>query len=192
MDRGEMRLIDVGPHDVPAFRAGIVEVYRTVFTEPPWDEPSEDADRFGERLVEEHAFEDDFRCIAAVEGEWVVGFSMGTRWDNGYPRLAHIAQDLASEWTLDCFLLMELAVVPERRGQGIGGRLHDTLLAGVRTATGLLTTNRIGHPAATGLYVSRGWRLLLPEWRCCEFCEPIHVMGLAEIADRPAGVSRGG
>jgi ribosomal protein S18 acetylase RimI-like enzyme len=73
------------------------------------------------------------------------------------------------------FELVELAVRPDLRGQGLGGRLLDAVLAG-EAGPALLST-QVDNERALALYRGRNWETVVPsiafEWGT--YC----VMGLA-------------
>lgn len=60
-------------------------------------------------------------------------------------------------WLTDCFEFAEIAVDPKAQGQGIGGRLHDCLLADLSHRTAILSTSQEGT-AALRLFRKRGWK----------------------------------
>lgn len=144
---------------------GIIEVYRATFTVPPWDETEEDVQWFSERLSE-HARRARFRCAVAGEDDdgRVVGFAYGYDVEPGewWYDVAWRALGRASvlRWLSDSFELVELAVMPYARGNGIGGRLHDTLLARLSCQTAVLTTLDGDTPAKL-FYRRRGWDTLV-------------------------------
>lgn len=68
-------------------------------------------------------------------------------------------------WVGGHFEFAELAVLPEARGRGVDGRLHDALLAGLSLSLSpperaLLATSDAPDDPAVRLYLSRGWRRL--------------------------------
>jgi GNAT superfamily N-acetyltransferase len=65
-------------------------------------------------------------------------------------------------WGGGHFEVVELAVVPEMQGQGIGTALHDVLMSELPHRRALLSTWRFDCPARR-LYVRRGWQLLVPD-----------------------------
>ena len=68
--------------------------------------------------------------------------------------------ELKDQYLSDYFEFAELAVLPEWQRQGLGGRLHDTLLAGLRQHSACLATADL-ETNARRLYRSRGWVTLL-------------------------------
>jgi GNAT superfamily N-acetyltransferase len=61
-----------------------------------------------------------------------------------------------------CFELCELAVHPRLQGRGLGGVLHDALLA-ERTEGRALLTARADDERVHRFYSSRGWSIVLPK-----------------------------
>ncbi len=66
---------------------------------------------------------------------------------------------MTDAWVGGHFEFVELAVLPEARGHGLGGRLHDVLLEGVPKERAMLSTDN-GDSPAVRLYSARGWRKL--------------------------------
>jgi ribosomal protein S18 acetylase RimI-like enzyme len=111
-----------------------------------------------------HCARADFRLTAAVsDAGSIVGFAYGYVGERGqwWPDqvAAALPPEVADVWVGGHFEFVELGVIPVFRGQGIGGRLHDQLLAGTEQRRGLLGTDDRDSPAAL-LYHSRGWRKL--------------------------------
>ena len=79
------------------------------------------------------------------------------------------------------FELVELAVRPDLRGHGIGGRLHDAVLEG-QDGPALLST-QVDNGPALALYRGRGWTTVVPalEFEWGTYC----VMGL----EAPSGLA---
>lgn len=61
------------------------------------------------------------------------------------------------EWVGGHFEFVELAVMPDARGCGIGRRLHDALLADLPHERALLSTSARSDDPAVRLYSSNGW-----------------------------------
>ncbi|HVE93062.1 MAG TPA: GNAT family N-acetyltransferase [Actinomycetota bacterium] len=157
-------------------RSGIIAVYRRVFGEPPWNEHPRWARSFADRLPDE-LDRPGRSLILAMDADRVVGFTLARPWDREAYFCHMVEQSLPPEWTEDCFNLMELALLPEYRGRGLGGALHDALVDGFDCRTGILSSNELGPPAAARLYGKRGWRLLLKGWKSRPEADPVLVMG---------------
>jgi hypothetical protein len=54
---------------------------------------------------------------------------------------------------------VHLAVHPRAQGGGVGGLVHDVLIAGTPAPVGRLACNPLAEPARR-LYSGRGWRVL--------------------------------
>ncbi len=67
-----------------------------------------------------------------------------------------LGPDLAGEWIGDHVELAELAVEPGVAGRGLGGALHDAVLAGADGRRALLCT-ATGDTPARRLFDGRGW-----------------------------------
>jgi GNAT superfamily N-acetyltransferase len=67
--------------------------------------------------------------------------------------------EVADDWVGGHFEFVELGVLPDYRREGLGSRLHDTLLAGV-TERCLLSTADDPRDPAVRLYLGRGWQKL--------------------------------
>ena len=154
----------VSSTELPDLRDGIIDVYRDAFAQPPYHRGEEDLRDFAESFAR-HATFDGFQAILARSqpGGDVVGFTYGYTLAPGqwwYERVAPLVPAARSISLLGAFLLTQLAVRPGLQGRGIGGRLHDALLAGVPHDRALLST-RQGDSPARHLYERRGWRPLL-------------------------------
>ncbi len=183
---------------VQAYYDQIVEVYRSAFTVPPYNDDLGDVLTFSGRLPY-HARWQGFRCVVAfnqpddapggapglepplASGPEVVGFAYGftSRPDTWWRELvtAEMNPLTVQEWMEDCFELVELAVVPVYQGRRIGGQLHDTLLAGVFHRTAVLSTLQ-ADTNALHLYQKRGWVNLLENFRFPGIQMPFAIMGL--------------
>jgi GNAT superfamily N-acetyltransferase len=130
-------------------------VYAAVFSEPPYNEGPEMVERFV-GWVRDESTEAGFAFVEAVEYGVVVGFAYGY-------------QQSAGKWWRDAdqpapaevrlgptFAVMEWAVLPDRRGKGVGRALTDQLLTGRTEPYAVLSVN----PAAVArqVYERWGWR----------------------------------
>jgi ribosomal protein S18 acetylase RimI-like enzyme len=151
-------LVEIGPDDVlgparPEIEALWVEVWPTATPE-----------RLDE-IFPRHAVRAGFRMITAREGNRLVGLAYGYlggpgEWWHDRVSAAMTPQQRA-EWLLPGhFELAELMVSPRERRRGLGGTLHDAVLAGLEAPTAVLSTQH-DNEAALALYSRRGWELLL-------------------------------
>lgn len=137
-------------------------VYQAAFSEPPYFETAGHARRFAHRLPQRTSAA-GFRCALArtADDERLVGFAFGMTADPlldppYYTALIDsVGPWTASRWLLEQFELVELAVLPDWQGRGIGGLLHDEALCTATHRTAWLLT----HPLAParGFYRARGW-----------------------------------
>jgi ribosomal protein S18 acetylase RimI-like enzyme len=158
----------VGPH-----RAEIEALWRRVF-------PGVSDERF-EEILPRHARRNGFRFLAARDEEGaLVGFAYGYEGGPGEWWHDHVAAALTPDQSADWlvpghFEFVELQVAPEHEGRGVGGRLHDALLARVAGPTALLSTER-SNQRARGFYERRGWQPLLDEISFGEGYPPFVVL----------------
>jgi GNAT superfamily N-acetyltransferase len=132
----------------------IVEIYREVFTLPPWNMPESEAGVFRERLAAD-VRRPGFTAVLAQ------GQGFGTGWITAAPFPTgrsygdipqHVSAALVGALEVD-----ELAVLPSAQGQGVGGRLLAALReqAGERGCWLLTATNA---EDTVRFYRARGWR----------------------------------
>jgi ribosomal protein S18 acetylase RimI-like enzyme len=142
-------------------------------------------DATGERLdaiVARHLERPGFRFVAAHdESGRLAGFTYGYTGAAGqwWHDLVGGAMDGAARarWLPPGhFELVELAVRPDLRRRGIGGRLHDRVLTGLAAPTAVLSTEVENEPAI-GLYSARGWEVVVPEIDFGAGFPPFLVMG---------------
>lgn len=104
-----------------------------------------------------------YRLATAYDGDRLVGFSWGYTGQQGQFWSDFVLDKLGqavAEWVGGHFEFVELAVLPNGRRQGVGGRLHDQLLAGLPHKRALLGTEDDPTNPAVRLYLSWGWRRL--------------------------------
>lgn len=170
-----------GPSIEPGVLEAIVGVYDAVFAEAPWYHGPEDTARFRDDLPWYMECPRS-RWVVATQGQgalaaFAFGFQGGFLPPLRDALILAYGATAAVSWLEDAFQFVELAVLPAYRGRGIGGRLHDALLAPVRSRTAILLTDA-GATAALGLYRSRGWELLLDGYVSRISGRPTLVMGL--------------
>jgi ribosomal protein S18 acetylase RimI-like enzyme len=161
-----------------AHLAQIQAVYRAAFTVPPY-ERREGAVRAFAHGFPRHTTRAGFRCRVIRYRRRVVGFTYGYdsqpgQWwyDQVAPRLTAAQR---SRWLVDAFEFVELAVLPDYQGLGLGGRLHDALLAGLAQPTAVLSTLD-EDTSGYFLYVRRGWQLLLTGFHFSGVERPYRIM----------------
>lgn len=159
-----MQIVELDPDTVEANAAEFERIYLRAFGAPGYDEPAEAAQRFRAEQLPRHAQRDGFRCVVARLDERMIGFAYGYTGERGQFWSDWVAgrvpAEIAGEWIGGHFEFVELAVDPDEQGRGVGGALHDALLAGLPHARALLSTYRDDRPAPR-LYRGRGWELLV-------------------------------
>lgn len=139
----------------------LAAVYRAAFS--PYGESDDDITAFRRRSLPTHACRDDFRCVAAISAGALLGFGYGYTGARGQywtDRVADLAPPaVVRHWLGGHFEVVELAVLPEAQGRGLGGALHDALLTGLPHPAALLSTWQYDTPARR-LYLRRGWQPL--------------------------------
>jgi ribosomal protein S18 acetylase RimI-like enzyme len=135
-------------------------------------------------ILPRHAGRDAFTFLAAVDpAGHIVGFAYGYRggpgqwWHDAVRAAMTPAQ--RRDWLRPGHVeLAELHVAPAWRRQGLGGRLHDELLASFPDAPTSLLSTQTGNAPALALYEARGWRTVVPELRFAASAEPYAILGL--------------
>lgn len=171
----EVRLIS------PAEFLGAIPVMREIFRDALGYRSFEPRVLSFPSLAREHVRRDGFRAAAAYAGGVLVGFTYGYHSSPGQWWHDQVARSLSPEerkhWLDGAFELVELHVRPDHQGQGLGGRLHDLLLEGVRRPTAVLSTPA-RESRAMLLYRDRGW-VTLAEGKLFEGVrEAFRVLGL--------------
>ncbi|HSJ53720.1 MAG TPA: GNAT family N-acetyltransferase [Anaerolineae bacterium] len=168
--------------EVAQARDRIVAVYRDAFGMPPYAKGKDEVEAFA-RFLPEHVGREGFSLVVAEEegsGD-VLGFAYGHEnapgqgWHEVVARLA--PPQLVSEWLIGSFRLAEMAVVTRAQGRGLGGRLHDRLLAGLPYRRAVLST-MAADTNAYRLYRKRGWQVLLDDLLVPGLPRPYRVLGL--------------
>ncbi|MFB6119123.1 GNAT family N-acetyltransferase [Halosegnis sp.] len=136
----------------PGYLQTALQLYETIHGE----EPATAEPRF-----RRHGRTSGYRGrVALVDGE-VVGFAYGHDSNPGNPYHRRLQQALppaaVDEWLDNAYEVVELAVAPESRRQGIGSRLVEAVLAGTDRTTAVLTAER-NAVGARGFYEATGWQ----------------------------------
>lgn len=119
----------------------------------------------------------DFHGLVAVAEGAVVGMGFGARSEPGQwwhdkvaARMGAGTPALQDAWTL-----VELGVLAELRGRGIGGALHDRLLA-IHPCPRVLLSTQVENARARRMYEARGWQYLHPGFAFEPGNQPFVVM----------------
>ncbi|MCB9421855.1 MAG: GNAT family N-acetyltransferase [Ardenticatenaceae bacterium] len=133
-------------------------------------------------FLPQHVLRDRFRMVTALEDrtDEIVGFAYGfasTSDQFFYQEVAKVTHsDFVMAWFSDYFRLVQIAVLPQVQGRGIGSALHDHLLSGLPQAKGILATIA-AETNAFQLYRQRGWQVLLQEIFFPGVNRPYQIMG---------------
>jgi GNAT superfamily N-acetyltransferase len=160
-------------------RDAVLKVWSVVFG------PVDDAAAWEKSPWDSHRSRSGYRLVLAHDDERLVGFAWGYTGDRGQYWSDYVAREVGPQvdgWLGGHFEFVELAVIPEARGKGVGGRLHDSLLAGLDHERALLATSDRADDPAVRLYTSRGWVKL------ATYGGDRQVMGLT-VGQRNRGVS---
>jgi ribosomal protein S18 acetylase RimI-like enzyme len=151
------------PTEIEAARAEILALFAAAFAIP-----REEAILFINNIAV-HTRRASFRFLAARDAATgqLLGFVYGYtsapgQWYHDTVRTA-LGPEMAARWLDNAFEFTEFAVLPEAQGRGIGGQLHDTILAGLPHRTAILSTYQ-GETAAVHLYRRRGWQTLVSDY----------------------------
>lgn len=147
-----------GRHDGEAADAhadAVWALYDAVFGDQP-DQASWRTD-----LWDRHRTRDGFRLVTAYDDDALLGFGwayVGERGQYWTDRVVALLPATVSDaWVGGHLEVVELATAPGSRGQGIGGRLLDLLVADRGTRVALLSTAADEADPAVRLYRSHGW-----------------------------------
>lgn len=146
-----------GAEAAAAFRERVLALWPQVF------EPVADEHQWRERFWEQHRTRHGFRLVTAAEGDLLRGFGWGYTGENGQWWSDMVGEALGgrgTDWVGGHFELVELAVRPDDRGRGLGGALHDALLADLPHSRALLQTDADPRGSGHRLYRARGWQVL--------------------------------
>lgn len=177
----QVRLFKLSPEDIEAQEAQIHDVYRQAFAAPPYNNTEEGVRGFAQTLA--HHIQRDglsFYTARDEEVDRLVGFTYGYTSHPGqwwHDTIASaMTSTMAQEWFSYTLELVELAVIPDAQGYGLGGQLHDALLRDVPHRTALLSTYD-GETRGMQLYRKRGWLPLLPHYYFPGGEKPMVIMG---------------
>jgi ribosomal protein S18 acetylase RimI-like enzyme len=177
----------IGAAEFLRLQQALVSVYRAAFTPPPYEKREGSVRQFG-NVLDKHAARDEFRAVVARrmdrdpfrDGTAIVGFAYGYRSGKGQwwhdKVAAALGREKAAYWLSDAFEFVELAVRPAQQGLGLGGKLHDALLHGVKNRTAVLSTLD-AETAGFHLYRKRNWQVLISDYNFPNVSRPYMIMG---------------
>jgi GNAT superfamily N-acetyltransferase len=124
-----------------------------------WDRPVDETMAF----IRFQSLYPDFVGYLGEAEDTPVGMGFGTRSQPGQWWHDRVAVRVGSDHPAlqDAWVLTELAVLPPWRGFGIGGAIHDALLAAQPCPRVLLSTE-VSNVRARRMYEKRGWTYLHP------------------------------
>jgi GNAT superfamily N-acetyltransferase len=145
-------------------------VYLAAFGQPPYGETAEMGQEFTQRVQRYAREREGFRLVTARDDDGrMIALALavlarpGGWWRDKVADA--IPQSLADRWLGElCQEIVHLAVTPDAQGRGVGGLVHDVLIAGRPAATAVLSVHPQAEPAKR-LYQSRGWTVLTREFR---------------------------
>lgn len=143
--------------EAAAHREDVLSVWSAAFG------PVENPEEWEASPWDRHRSRPGYRLVLAHDGDEKVGFAWGYTGERGQYWSDTILREAGPRiegWVGGHFEFVELAVLPEARGRGVGGRLHDALLADLPHDRALLATSDSPDDPAVRLYLSRGWRRL--------------------------------
>ncbi|QUH05022.1 GNAT family N-acetyltransferase [Saccharopolyspora erythraea] len=153
-------------HRVPVEEAGplgdeLGEVYREVFSEPPYNYTDEHVRLFKDRFAVQHQREGAGLIIARASDGTMAGFSFGLTMPPSAPWWTDLTTDVDPGLTEEprgrTFVLIELLVRTPWRRTGVAAKLHDLLLEDRPEQRATLTVQPAAGPAQHA-YASWGWR----------------------------------
>ncbi|KQR39792.1 GNAT family N-acetyltransferase [Microbacterium sp. Leaf159] len=150
----ELFVVTLAGPEAAGLESEVLEVWSDVFGAVA------DADDWRASIWERHRSRAGFRLVTAREGDRLVGFAWGYTGERGQYWSDFISRELGprvDEWIGGHFEFVELAVIPDARGRGIGRALHDALLADLLHERALLSTSARADDPAVRLYSSSGW-----------------------------------
>lgn len=145
--------ISIGPFTIASpFFDDVVNVYAQVFGD------EQDSSYY---FISHYMAYPDFRGFAALQGEQVIGIGFGTRSFPGNWWHDRVAEQVGADNPAlqNAWVLVELGILPQHQGRGIGTLLHNTLLASQPYPRALLSTE-IANSGARKLYERLGWQYL--------------------------------
>lgn len=147
--------------------------------------PDRDMDEACEGFARHAGYADFHGMVALLDGE-PVGVAYGARSVPGIPWHDWAVEGLGPDHPAlqDAWRLVELAVVEDARGMGIGGQLHDARFEPRPCSRGLVCTASDNH-LVRGMYERRGWTSVDSAHMFPGMTKPYAILGRA-FRSRPA------
>jgi ribosomal protein S18 acetylase RimI-like enzyme len=119
----------------------------------------------------------DFCGRVALLDQQAIGMGFGHRSQPGDWWHDRVAKALGPDHPAlqNAWVLVELAVLPNHRGQGIGKALHQSLLSSQPCPRALLSTE-VSNTRARSFYEGLGWRYIKNSFQFSENGEPFVIM----------------
>lgn len=145
-----------------AYAQGVRAVYAAAFGGPPWNEAPERADAYLERLADD-VHRSGFTAALALDEDAVLGWA--TAWTTPdpfpagrcYPSVsAALGESRTAAWLCGAREVDELAVAPQARGAGLGGRLLTAVTEDRADGRCWLLTSMAAHQTLA-FYERAGW-----------------------------------
>ncbi len=140
----------------------IFQLYYETFSKPPYQWSDDEETAFRRRFAR-FATDATFGIAIAQTGDKFIGFAYGytlrpdTSWWNGF--VTPVPEELTTEQEGRTFALIDFAVAEAWRRQGIGRRLHDTLLSSRHESRATLAMEPAADEARAA-YEHWGWRVV--------------------------------
>jgi GNAT superfamily N-acetyltransferase len=172
---GVVQLQQWTPAQMAARLPDVMTVYRRAFLDLHEADPAR-AESERTAHARTHVYRPGLRVVAALAEDSdlppdkapLVGVAYGQPGARGQwwhdTIVAALAEDVAREWMSDCFEIVELHVLPEYQGQGLGRRLLRELLDGCGRRTAALSALELPDSPARRLYASEGFIPLLRDF----------------------------
>ncbi|MGC4812790.1 N-acetyltransferase [Micromonospora sp. DT228] len=142
-------------HDAARFFGPLVDLYASVYAEPPYEEGPDQVSRFRDRLPGE-AVRPGFTLVTVAEGSSLVGATYGWTMSAGKWWSRADAEPPARIRSASKLAVMEWIVHPLRRGEGIGAELMRRLLVDRPERYAALASDP--RSRAREIYARNGWR----------------------------------
>jgi ribosomal protein S18 acetylase RimI-like enzyme len=135
--------------------------------------------RYHAHFFKTHMQRQDYIGFVAQWQQRIVGFAFGSRAMRGQWWREKVAWEIGDKHPAleNAWILTQLNVLKDFRGQGIGGLLHDTLVKQQPCPQMLLST-QVSNKGAQRFYFKRGWTVLHKGFAFATGVEPYMVLQL--------------